>query len=405
MRSARLAFTLAPVALLAACQETPTAAAPDIPSPVQQIAKYHAAPAATRIAGQYIVVLRDNVSDAEVDDDARGRARDNDGEVGATYHNALKGYSLRLNSTADAQRIARDPRVAFVEEDQQFTATTVQTGATWGIDRVDQRARPLSGSFSYTATASNVTAYIIDTGIRTDHAQFGGRATLGFNAFTTAATNGDCNGHGTHVAGTVGGSTYGIAKQVRLVAVRVLDCAGSGTTIGVIAGVDYVAGRKTASPTTPMVANMSLGGGISGALDTAVMNAVGKGVVFAVAAGNSNANACGASPARTPNAITVGATTNLDARASYSNFGTCVDIFAPGSSITSSWITSTTATNTISGTSMASPHVAGVAALYLSVNPTATPAAVATALIAASTPNVVTGAGSGSPNKLLFTNY
>jgi len=358
------------------------------------------------VDGQYLVVLRDDVSDAAVDLDASVRALENDGEVGATYHKALKGYTIRLNSTEDAERIALDPRVAYVEEEQRFTANTLQAGATWGLDRIDQRTQALSGSFSYKATASNVTAYIIDTGIRTDHSQFGGRATLGFNAFPTPAANGDCNGHGTHVAGTVGGSVYGIAKQVKLVAVRVLDCTGSGTSSGVIAGIDYVAGRKMASPTTPMVANMSLGGGgISAALDDAVTKAIAKGVVFAIAAGNSNVDACTSSPARTPAAITVGATTNVDARASFSNFGACVDVFAPGANIISAWMTSSTALAIASGTSMASPHVAGVVALYLSANPTATPAAVSTALMAASTLNVVTAAGTGSPNRLLFTNY
>ena len=281
----------------------------------------------------------------------------------------------------------------------------MQASATWGIDRVDQRLGPLSTTYSYVTTASDVTAYIIDTGIRTSHTQLGARATLGFNAFRKAAANGDCNGHGTHVAGTVGGSTYGIAKEVRLVAVRVLDCNGSGTTSGVIAGIDYVAGRKAASPGTPMVANMSLGGGASTALDNAVANAVSRGVVFAVAAGNSNVDACTASPARAPSALTVGATTTSDARASYSNFGVCVDIFAPGSGITSSWSTSNSATATISGTSMASPHVAGVAALYLSLNPGASVAAVSSALVSNGTAGVLSGAGAGSPNILLFTNY
>ncbi len=406
MRSVRVAVIFSSVAFVAACQDSPTAAAPEIRSPVQQVAKYHAAPAALRVDGQYLVVLRDDVSDAAVDLDASVRALENDGEVGATYHKALKGYTIRLNSTEDAERIALDPRVAYVEEEQRFTANTLQAGATWGLDRIDQRTQALSGSFSYKATASNVTAYIIDTGIRTDHSQFGGRATLGFNAFPTPAANGDCNGHGTHVAGTVGGSVYGIAKQVKLVAVRVLDCNGSGTSSGVIAGIDYVAGRKMASPTTPMVANMSLGGGgISAALDDAVTKAIAKGVVFAIAAGNSNVDACTSSPARTPAAITVGATTNVDARASFSNFGACVDVFAPGTNIISAWMTSSTALAIASGTSMASPHVAGVVALYLSANPTASPTAVATALIAASTLNVVTGAGTGSPNRLLFTNY
>ena len=401
----RAAMALAPLALLAACQDAPTLTATDLADGQQDVARYHAAPAATRVSGEYIVVLRGDPSDDDVDNDARSRAREHGGVVGNTYRRAIRGYSISLNSVADAQSIARDPRVAFVEEGQEYTASIVQASATWGIDRVDQRLGPLSTTYSYVTTASNVTAYIIDTGIRTSHTQFGARATLGFDAFRKAAANGDCNGHGTHVAGTVGGSTYGIAKQVRLVAVRVLDCNGSGTTSGVIAGIDYVAGRKAASPGTPMVANMSLGGGASTALDNAVANAVSRGVVFAVAAGNSNVDACTASPARAPSALTVGATTTSDARASYSNFGVCVDIFAPGSGITSSWSTSNSATATISGTSMASPHVAGVAALYLSLNPGASVAAVSSALVSNGTAGVLSGAGAGSPNILLFTNY
>lgn len=401
----RAAMALAPLALLAACQDAPTLTATDLADGQQDVARYHAAPAATRVSGEYIVVLRGDPSDDDVDNDARSRAREHGGVVGNTYRRAIRGYSISLNSVADAQSIARDPRVAFVEEGQEYTASIVQASATWGIDRVDQRLGPLSTTYSYVTTASDVTAYIIDTGIRTSHTQFGARATLGFNAFRKAAANGDCNGHGTHVAGTVGGSTYGIAKEVRLVAVRVLDCNGSGTTSGVIAGIDYVAGRKAASPGTPMVANMSLGGGASTALDNAVANAVSRGVVFAVAAGNSNVDACTASPARAPSALTVGATTTSDARASYSNFGVCVDIFAPGSGITSSWSTSNSATATISGTSMASPHVAGVAALYLSLNPGASVAAVSSALVSNGTAGVLSGAGAGSPNILLFTNY
>ena len=401
----RAAMALAPLALLAACQDAPTLTATDLADGQQDVARYHAAPAATRVSGEYIVVLRGDPSDDDVDNDARSRAREHGGVVGNTYRRAIRGYSISLNSVADAQSIARDPRVAFVEEGQEYTASIVQDSATWGIDRVDQRLGPLSTTYSYVTTASDVTAYIIDTGIRTSHTQFGARATLGFDAFRKAAANGDCNGHGTHVAGTVGGSTYGIAKEVRLVAVRVLDCNGSGTTSGVIAGIDYVAGRKAASPGTPMVANMSLGGGASTALDNAVANAVSRGVVFAVAAGNSNVDACTASPARAPSALTVGATTTSDARASYSNFGVCVDIFAPGSGITSSWSTSNSATATISGTSMASPHVAGVAALYLSLNPGASVAAVSSALVSNGTAGVLSGAGAGSPNILLFTNY
>jgi aqualysin 1 len=244
-----------------------------------------------------------------------------------------------------------------------------------------------------------VTAYVIDTGIRATHSQFAGRVTSGYSSIADGRGTADCNGHGTHVAGTIGSTTYGVAKGVTLVPVRVLDCNGSGTTSGVIAGVDWV----TAHRSGPSVANMSLGGGISDALDAAVNRAITAGVTFAVAAGNSNTNACSASPARVPAAVTVGATASDDSRASYSNYGSCLDLFAPGSGITSTWYTSDAATSTISGTSMATPHVAGVAALYLEANRTASPAAVRDALVAATTGSLVRNPGTGSPNRLLYS--
>jgi subtilisin family serine protease len=267
------------------------------------------------------------------------------------------------------------------------------------LDRIDQRDLPLNTTYNYNNTGADVRAYIIDTGIRTTHNEFGGRATWGTN--TAGGPDDDCHGHGTHVAGTVGGSTYGVAKGVSLVAVKVLNCAGSGTTTGVISGINWVA----ANGIEPAVANMSLGGGASTALDNAVNNAVASGITFAVAAGNSSADACNYSPARAGNAITVGATTSTDARASYSNFGGCVDIFAPGSGITSAWKNSNSAKKTISGTSMATPHVTGVAALYLQGHPSANPGTVAGALTSSASTNKISNPGSGSPNLLLFTNY
>ena len=277
-------------------------------------------------------------------------------------------------------------------------ADTTQSSAPWGLDRIDQAALPLSGTYTYPDSAgSGVTAYVIDTGVRITHSQISGRASYGYDAVDGDTTAADGNGHGTHVATTIAGSTYGVAKKAKIVAVRVLDNAGSGTTAGVIAGIDWV----TDNHSGPSVANLSLGGGASSTLDTAVRNSIASGVTYAVAAGNSSANASSYSPARVTEAITVGATTSTDARASYSNYGSVLDIFAPGSSITAGWYTSDTATNTISGTSMATPHVAGAAAVYLAGHTSATPAQVATALVNGATSNAVTSPGSGSPNKLL----
>ncbi|MFE5616228.1 S8 family peptidase [Streptomyces sp. NPDC056463] len=351
------------------------------------------APASLAVDNSWIVVLKDGST----------RAAD----LGVTpkheYRSVLKGFSATM-SQARAAALASDPRVAYVEQNATVHMAETQPGATWGLDRIDQRDLPLSTTYTYNTQASNVTAYIIDTGIRTSHSEFGGRARVGTDTVGGGQNGQDCQGHGTHVAGTVGGAKYGVAKGAKLVAVRVLDCNGSGTTAGVIAGVDWV----TANAVKPAVANMSLGGGANTSLDDAVKRSIASGVTYAVAAGNGNflglpARACNYSPARVPEAITVGATDSADKRASFSNYGTCVDLFAPGVSITSAWKDNDTATNTISGTSMATPHTAGVAALYLSANPAATPAQVSTALVDNATSGKVQNPLSGSPNKLLHS--
>jgi serine protease len=358
------------------------------------------------VEGQYIVVLKqgtariagDTGMALRVPDVANSLARAHRFDVMKSFEHTVRGFAVRADDRALARLLA-DPRVEYVEEDGYVSIDATQSPATWGLDRVDQRLLPLSGSYTYNRTAVGVHAYIIDTGVLGTHSQFSGRMGNGFTAINDGRGTTDCNGHGTHVAGTVGGSVHGVAKGVTIHPVRVLGCTGSGTNSGVIAGMDWV----TANRIRPAVANMSLGGGASSTTDSAVQRMVNAGVTVVVAAGNSNDNACNYSPARAPAAITVGSTTSSDARSSFSSFGSCLDIFAPGSSITSAWYTSTTATNTISGTSMASPHVAGAAALYLATNTGASPATVTSAIINAATTGRVTNPGSGSPNRLLYT--
>ncbi|HBA87794.1 MAG TPA: serine protease [Geobacter sp.] len=365
------------------------------------------------IPGRYIVVFRAGAEGHEVTAAVDAAARLG-GKVHYTYTDALQGFAATLPEAA-LQGLRHNPNIEYIEADQTVSLDilTSQSVSTWNLDRIDQKYLPLNGSFNYLNTGLGVTAYIIDTGIRPSHAEFADaaypadpakrRASVGYDAVNDGRNGIDCNGHGTHVAGTIGGLNYGVAKDVTLVAVRVLDCSGSGTVSGVVSGVDWVTGHKKAL--APAVANMSLGGRSSTALDNAVKTSIGSGVTYAVAAGNDRQDACRTSPARVPAAITVGATTLTDARASYSNYGACLDLFAPGSSVTSAWNSSDTATNTISGTSMATPNVTGVAALFLQGNWEASPATVSSALTGSSTKGVVTNPGNKSPNRLLYTVY
>lgn len=352
------------------------------------------------VPDRYMVVYKDSVADP---DEASDRAvRVSGGQRHHVYRNVLKGFAATLSPRA-VQLLAMDPDVAYIEQDERVSISGVETVAApglWGLDRVDQRDFGRDQLYHYNATGTGVYAFIIDTGIRADHSEFSGRVVAGFTAINDGNSTTDCNGHGTHVSGTVGGSTYGIAKNVTLVPVRVLDCSGSGMWSGVVSGIDWAAGQKTLRPA---VANMSLGGSRSTVVNSAVARAVAAGITMAVAAGNENADACTKSPASEPSAITVGAATDTDARASFSNWGTCVDLFAPGVAITSSWNTGASDTKTISGTSMATPHVTGVAALVLEANPGASPVAVAKFIVDNATPNKLVSINAGSPNVLLFS--
>jgi Subtilase family/Bacterial Ig domain/Peptidase inhibitor I9 len=387
---------LSAAAALLACGSRPEEVAVSAP---WQASKF--LPAVQVVPDQYVVLFRDSaVAAKDVDVHARDLAQRNHATVLGTWRHSVRGFAARM-TPAQVQVLANDPRVALVEADAEIHLDVTQAGATWGLDRIDQRTLPLDVSYTYDVDGTGVSAYIIDTGIRTTHTEFGGRAAGAFTAVNDGNGTDDCNGHGTHVAGTVGGATYGVAKNVRLLAVRVLDCTGSGTVSGVLSGIDWVTGNHA----SPAVANMSLGGSPSAALDAAVQRSIDSGVTYAVAAGNSGADACTQSPGSVAPAITVGASDATDVRAPFSNFGPCVDLFAPGVGITSAWATGDTATNTISGTSMATPHVTGAAALYLSSNPTATPADVASALLANATPGVLGDIGLGSPDALLFEGF
>ncbi|MFE6482767.1 S8 family serine peptidase [Streptomyces sp. NPDC057757] len=387
----RLAGIASAALVLGVVSALPANAAPE------RVGQIQYAGAANAVADSYLVTLK---ADAAKAGSAEGKAlaEEYGATIERTYKKAINGYAVEATA-AEAGRFAADPAVASVVQNRTFRINATQPSPpSWGLDRIDQKTLPLNNSYTYPDSAgTGVTAYIIDTGVRITHGDFGGRASYGYDAVDNDNTAQDGNGHGTHVAGTVAGTAHGVAKKARIVGVRVLNNAGSGTTAGVVAGIDWVA----ANAVKPAVANMSLGGGADSTLDAAVRGAIASGVTFAVAAGNDGANASSYSPARVTEAITVGSTTSTDARSSFSNYGSVLDIFAPGSSITSTWNTSDSATNTISGTSMATPHVAGAAAVYLGINPSATPAQVATGLINASSTGVVTNPGTGSPNRLL----
>lgn len=389
----KLALALLAGAGLVACSDSTSPSRPQLNPEAKMV---RVADAADVIPGRFIVTLTDDASGATV-------AAEHGVRADFVYSRVFKGFA---GSIGDAARngLLRDARVVSIEPDGIARAVTTVSAPSWGLDRVDQRTG-LDGTYNYTSDGSGVTAYIIDTGIDIGNSDFGGRASVGVDEIGDGRNGIDCNGHGTHVSGTVGGSKWGVARNVTLVAVRVLDCGGSGSWSGVVAGMDWVVGAHAEG--TPAVANMSLGGGANSTVDAAVGRMIADGVATAVAAGNGNfvgiaQDACKSSPARVAAAMTIGATDKTDKKASWSNYGNCVDWFAPGVGITSDWLNG--GTNTISGTSMATPHTTGVAALYLQGNPGASAATVRDALFNLTTKGVVTSSKTVN-NHLLFTNF
>ena len=381
-------FTVTVISAVVVCGVAPAASA----------APPHLAAVAEKEAGKdsrYIVRYAPGTDIAAAAISLRGKGIG----VGRTFSKAVRAAVVTA-TPAEAKALASSPQVATVEIDALMSISATQQPAPWGLDRLDQRSLPLSGSYTSANAGSGVQAYVVDSGVLSSHADFGGRVVAGWSAISDGRGAGDCNGHGTHVAGTIGGKTYGVAKSTTIVPVRVFGCTGSGYTSDVVAGLDWVAGHHAAG--MPAVVNLSLGGSASSTVDAALQGVINDGVTAVVAAGNSGADACTASPARLPAALTVAASDASDRQASFSNFGNCVDLYAPGVSIKSDWYTSTTSTASMSGTSMAAPHAAGAAALLLSQQPALTPAQVAAKINGAATAGAVSSASAGTPNRLLY---